>query len=315
MMINYADIFKKKISPEFNQRLNDVFGDRIKGTRGSFILSKDGDIPVVKRVPRFVKTDRYASSFTYQWKRFPQTQIDSKQGVDLTYKDLVSKLQIEPNFFRNKLVLDIGVGVGRHAEYFCKAGAHFIGIDLSESVVQAEANLREYDNGIVCQADLFNLPFNEGVFDFVYSIGVLHHTPSWQEAVKKLSLLPKRNSGIFSVWLYGLAFARRDEWIKYTSKIEKDMFFDLCSFLISAHRSAKDEQKLLTPLMEVVSRQFPFSVHHPNFARSLLALFDGYSPDFHAVLTSDDLAKQMSAQGFSVKPGEFQASCIGQRTS
>ncbi len=312
-MIDYGKVFNKKISLEFNEILNSVFSKKISEIRGSFIIYDEDSIPVVKNVPRFVQLDDYAASFTYQWKRFSQTQLDSKQGVDLTLKDLVSKLQVEPHYFKNKVVLDIGVGIGRHAEYFCKAGAYFIGIDLSESVEQAEANLRQYPNAVLCQADLFNLPFEDSSFDFVYSIGVLHHTPSWKQAVKSISKFPKKATGILSIWLYGLAFSRRDEWIKYTSRFEKDMFFDLCEFLVNAHRSSNGENRLPTPLLKLVSQHFPFSVHHPNTERSLLALFDGYSPDYHAALTSEELASEILALGFKVQAGNFEASCLGQR--
>ncbi|MEJ7758765.1 MAG: methyltransferase domain-containing protein [Gemmatimonadaceae bacterium] len=36
------------------------------------------------------------------------------------------------------------------------------------------------------QVNLFDLPFREGVFDFIYSLGVLHHTPDCEKAFKGL---------------------------------------------------------------------------------------------------------------------------------
>lgn len=312
-MVDYSRVFEKNLSSEFNDQLNKAFVGDVEILSGSLIRATGKDIPIVKRVPRFVATDSYASSFTYQWKRFSRTQLDSEQHSDLTLRDLVSKLQLKPEFFRNKLVLDIGVGVGRHAEYFCKAGAFFIGIDLSESIVQAEANLRKYSNAVVCQADLFDLPFNPGVFDLVYSVGVLHHTPSWKNALSSIASLPRTGKGLLSVWLYGEAFSRRDEWIKFTKQFDKEVFLNLCEFLVCAHRKAKVQNQLPSSLLRLVAQHFPFSVHHPNEERSVLALFDGYSPDFHAVTSSKQLADEMRLQGYSVRPGEVQASCIGQR--
>lgn len=312
-MVDYSRLFEKNLSPEFNEQLNRAFGENVEILGSSLLRAMGKVIPVVKRVPRFVGTDSYASSFSYQWRRFSRTQLDSEQHSDLTLRDLVSKLQLKPEFFRNKLVLDIGVGVGRHAEYFCKAGAYFIGIDLSESIVQAEANLRKYSNGVVCQADLFHLPFNPGVFDLVYSIGVLHHTPSWNSALSTISTLPRTGTGLLSVWLYGEAFSRRDEWIKFTKQFDKEVFLNLCEFLVGTHREVKIQNQLPSSLLRLVAQHFPFSVHHPNMERSVLALFDGYSPDFHAVTSSRKLADEMRLQGYSVRPGEVQASCIGQR--
>jgi len=313
MFNDYSTVFGKPLSPVFNNVLNVVFGPNIRGIRGAYLQTGDRDVPVIGGVPRFVSSDQYASSFTFQWERFSQTQLDSSQGVNLTLQDLVAKTQVDPESLRGKVVLDVGVGIGRHAEYFCKAGAFVIGIDLSESVVQAHSNLFKYPNAVVLQADLFDLPFQHGVFDLVYSIGVLHHTPSWRDALRAISVFPKLASGLFSIWLYGANFSRRDEWVRFTNQIEPEMFLNLCRLLVAAHRGAPSGFAMKNELMEVVLRHFPFSVHHPNFERSLLALFDGYSPAFHAVTTSLEIASEMSSLGYLSRSGVVEASAAGRR--
>lgn len=313
-MIDFGSVFNKKISSEFNSALQSVFHGKISSIRGSYLQSEAGDIPIIAGVPRFSSLDGYASSFTFQWRNFAKTQLDSAQGVRLTERDLLGKLQVDPGFFRGKLVLDVGVGVGRHAEYFCKAGAFVLGIDLSESVEQAEQNLRSYPNAAVFQADLFNLPFCPASFDLVYSVGVLHHTPSWQQALSAISVLPKCGSGFLSVWLYGPSFARRDEWIKFTNKIDKVMFLEVCRLLTASHRQVAAREYRLGAISSVVETHFPFSVHHPNLERSLLAAFDGYSPAYHAVTTSEEVASSMERLGYIVRPGRLEASCLGKRS-
>ena len=65
----------------------------------------------------------------------------------------------------------------------------------------ASANTRNDPAIQIVQADVFNLPFREASFDLIYSIGVLHHTPSARDAFR--TLVPRlRPSGTISIHLY-----------------------------------------------------------------------------------------------------------------
>ena len=50
-------------------------------------------------------------------------------------------------------------------------------MDASSAVDAARANLGEQDRLHLAQADLFDLPFDEGAFDRVLCFGVVQHTP------------------------------------------------------------------------------------------------------------------------------------------
>lgn len=77
-----------------------------------------------------------------------------------------------------KRVLEIGCGLGTDGAQFVKAGAQYVGMDLSPaSVLLARKNLQLQDlpaNWLISDAE--SLPFPDGAFDVVYSNGVLHHT-------------------------------------------------------------------------------------------------------------------------------------------
>jgi ubiquinone/menaquinone biosynthesis C-methylase UbiE len=267
-------------------------------------------VPVVNNVLRLVKEDAYSESFTFQWKKFSNTQVDSVQNLDLTRKEILNKIQVVPEKVKGKFILDVGVGVGRHAEHFCEAGAYVVGIDLSNSVEQAEYNLRKYKNVVLIQADLFNLPFKKACFDLVYSVGVLHHTPDWKKGLESIAPFVK-NGGVLSAWLYGMAFSRRDEWIPFTSKISKKTFLNFCYFIIRSRRKETGIDQNPTLLSRLIQLHFPHAVKHPNFERSLLALFDGYSPAYHDFLRSEDIESKMQELGFSCRKGQVEASCAG----
>jgi hypothetical protein len=58
-----------------------------------------------------------------------------------------------------------------------------------------------HGNVHIVQADIFDLPLRHAVFDLIFSIGVLHHTPGTKSALSKLiSLL--NQIGIVGIWFY-----------------------------------------------------------------------------------------------------------------
>ena len=114
---------------------------------------------------------------------------------------------IEPEFFRDKRVLDAGCGTGRHAYFAAAYGAsEVVAMDLSGAVETARRNLARFDNVHVLQGDLLRPPLRTaaagGGFDFVYSIGVLHHLPDPHAGFRSL-LRFVRPGGTIAVWVYG----------------------------------------------------------------------------------------------------------------
>jgi SAM-dependent methyltransferase len=85
-------------------------------------------------------------------------------------------------------ILDAGAGLGREVANFCevcKKGEVF-GVDVGELVDTAYFNTREYPHAHIIQADLMKLPFKRASFDFIFSEGVLHHTPDTKRAFECL---------------------------------------------------------------------------------------------------------------------------------
>ncbi|MGQ9628956.1 MAG: class I SAM-dependent methyltransferase [bacterium] len=89
---------------------------------------------------------------------------------------------------RGEKVLEIGCGMGTDISQFAQNGAIVTGIDLTfEGVRLAKRRFEVFGlAGSFCVADAENLPFPDGEFDLVYSIGVLHHTPDTQKSVDEI---------------------------------------------------------------------------------------------------------------------------------
>lgn len=133
--------------------------------------------PIHGGIPRFVPESNYADSFGLQWNRFRRTQLDSHSGHPISTERFWAATGWLPDDLRGRWVLDVGCGAGRFAEVALRAGAKVVALDYSRAVDACRANLKHHPNLHVVQGNVYHLPFEPGSFSFVYSLGVLQHTP------------------------------------------------------------------------------------------------------------------------------------------
>jgi ubiquinone/menaquinone biosynthesis C-methylase UbiE len=90
--------------------------------------------------------------------------------------------------YRGKRVLDVGCGNGYLLSHFARAGAETTGVDLTTRGVSLSAERFRLERlpGRFVQANAEQLPFADGHFDLVLSMGVLHHTPRTEAAVAEI---------------------------------------------------------------------------------------------------------------------------------
>ena len=135
-----------------------------------------------------------ARSFGYEWHNFPEMYEEwERQFLDYMQPHAA-------DFFPRKKILDAGCGNGRFAYYAAKYGAEVWAIDLGPAVEVARRNT-EARNVHVIQADLHDPPFELESFDFIYSIGVLHHLPNPEAAFQNLLRFLKPG-GVVQIYLY-----------------------------------------------------------------------------------------------------------------
>jgi SAM-dependent methyltransferase len=209
--------------------------------------------PIRNFVPRFVDHGWYANSFGGQWKTFARTQLDSGPLRE-TAKRWDAEVGWKEDELKDRTVIEFGSGAGRFVDIVSKRGARLVvGVDITEAVDAAQANLGERGNVFFVQADIFRPPFREAYFDRGYSIGVLHHTPEPEKAFRMLvSLLnaegrvalslyeiclyerPNRNSLKVSTMevLWALNLWRVEFFRVFTTRVPAPVMIAYCKYFV-----------------------------------------------------------------------------------
>jgi SAM-dependent methyltransferase len=255
--------------------------------RGEALFCPSGphEFPLVRGIPRFVQSDEYVGSFSFEWNTHKTTQLDTFRSDDFSEDTLRKKTGFGPEDLRGKLVLDAGIGAGRFTEIMARWGANVIGIDLSYAVEAAQENLGHLDNVLVAQADIGHLPFKAETFDVIVSIGVLHHTPDTRKYFQ--ALVPYvRHGGTIAIWVYPVEpdYVTRKQWIPFTSRIPERIFYEWCRWFVPfANRHPNNL------LIRCIRRVFPFSRQGLGLENDILDTFDCYPPRFHGIHTPEEV--------------------------
>ena len=121
--------------------------------------------------------------------------------LHVTYPMLHKVLDVRP--LKGKKVLDLGCGVGTMFEQFSSMGLDITGLDLAPKHVYLTSERARLFNlrGRVFHGDAESLPFADSSFDFVYSFGVIHHSPNTQRSLDQIFRVLKPG-GRFLVMVY-----------------------------------------------------------------------------------------------------------------
>jgi SAM-dependent methyltransferase len=232
--------------------------------------------PVRAGVPRFVDSGGYASSFGFQWNRFRQVQIDSASGKRESERRLAAVTGWAADDYRDRLVLDVGVGAGRFAEIVAASGGEVVGFDLTEAVDAAYANIGRHPRVHLVQADVFAMPFPEARFDLAYSIGVLHHTPEPRSAFARVAARVRPGGG-FAVYLYdryGPGRRLNDALRRITTRLPRRTMLGLTYAAVPLYYVYR--VPLVGSLLQLVA---PISLQ-PDWRWRWLDTFDWYTPRY-----------------------------------
>ena len=112
--------------------------------------------------------------------------------------------------WRNSRVLEVGCGIGTDAVNFARAGAVYTGVELSsESLAIARQRFEVFGlSGTLLEGNAESLDqvLNGQTFDFIYSFGVLHHTPDFEKSLRSIRGLCHEKT-VFKFMVYA-----KDSW-------------------------------------------------------------------------------------------------------
>ncbi len=137
------------------------------------------------------------TSFGDEWEKFYNFSNEEIEQIGHEYFGFLGEEIINKDVY----ALDIGCGTGRWTKYLSKRVQFIEAIDPSKAIIYADKLLKDVNNVRLSVASTDHIPFANESFDFVMSVGVLHHIPDTQKAmadcVKKVKI-----GGYFYVYLY-----------------------------------------------------------------------------------------------------------------
>ena len=261
------------------------------------------------------RSRKTSQRFGYEWARYPACFYDEELKI------FFAETQLAPRDLNGNLVLDAGCGMGRFTRVAGTHGGEIIGVDVSESVYKADALTRDLANVHIIRGDLLQLPFRDAAFDIVYSLGVLHHTPSTKKSFEAVAGKLKKG-GLLSIWVYGAAgryanfktnplraersrylrsgFTMRLYWLlvllrekisngmrRITVSMPHRLLYRLCYALALLGK---------VPLIKYCT----FSVH-ADWRVRLLENFDWLAPPFQYHHTKEEVLQWYAAAGFDIQ--------------
>lgn len=284
-----------------------VDGEVVNGTLCTYDDKYKYDIKA--SVPRFVTDSNYADNFGIQWNYFSKTQLDSHSGYPISGNRFWRATGWKPEELMGKWVLDVGCGAGRFAEIALNAGANVVALDYSSAVDACYGNLKKFDNLHVIQGDIYSLPFFEQSFQFVYSLGVLQHTPDVKRAFQALPpmLVPNGRICVDYYWKRFQTVMHSKYLVRpFTKRMQKNKLFGLLKRLVPSMLLLSRRINKLPGLGKIIKRVVPVADYTGVYPLSdkqlsewaLMDTFDMLGPRYDSPQRKKKIYSWMVETGF-----------------
>jgi arsenite methyltransferase len=302
---------------------------------GALCSAEGRTYPITNGIPRFVLTEEPAQrqterSFAYKWQRAdihdpPEVELRAQSWLVERY-GFGNVQQMREYFSRRARILDAGCGSGYSTSKWMdqnwrrSSGAEWVGADISSAVDLAQKRLGAAPGNHFVQADVLQLPFREESFDTIFSEGVLHHTPSTEQAFKALIPLLRRGGEIM-VYIYrkkGPIREFTDDYIRgLVSPLPPEQAWELLAPLTKlAQRLAELKTEVEVPedipflgiragrydVQRLIYWHFAKLYWDPDrsFERNNEVNFDWYHPRYAHRHTEEELRKWCADSGLSI---------------
>ncbi|HNV69412.1 MAG TPA: class I SAM-dependent methyltransferase [Candidatus Ozemobacteraceae bacterium] len=157
-----------------------------------------------------------------------------------------------------KRVLEIGLGFGTVGEALFSSSMKYVGVDYAENPVRLmrqRIRWREkQDSACVIQSDARCLPFEDESFDYVVSLGCLHHTGDTEKSIREVHrVLKKPGKAIIMLYREGGIKTKLVIPLKYVVRKLCGMKMNYQSYKNACFDSNLDESA--APIIDLLSKR------------------------------------------------------------
>lgn len=154
-----------------------------------------------------------------------------------TYQHLVK------TYDKPRSLLEAGCGIGRWVIPLSKEGFDVTGIEIEQEAVDTLNQHFKADNLAVVQGDIFDMPFEDGTFDHVISLGVLEHFED--KAVQRKAIQEHmrvmKDDGRFLITVPYLSFVRLMIHVPFLQLVKLVRYFKGTKSFFTEYRYGKSE--------------------------------------------------------------------------
>ena len=125
-------------------------------------------------------TGQTLASFGFEWNSFDDVRDEDEGFAEVYFRD------IDLAGLEGRVGLDAGCGKGRYTRFLAEHLGAVAALDGSAAVEAAARNLSGIPSVLVVKSDLRAAPFAPESFDFISSLGVLHHLDDPQAGFDRL---------------------------------------------------------------------------------------------------------------------------------
>lgn len=182
--------------PACGEPVKDISDGRgVECSSGHHYGVTDGYLDCSPRSPLGGSTERTLASFGFEWNNFDEVRDEDEEFAEVYFRD------VDLGSLDGQCGLDAGCGKGRYTRFLAEHLDAVAALDGSSAVEAAARNLASFPTVLVVKSDLRSAPFAPESFDFISSLGVLHHLDDPQAGFDRLTtyLAP---GGRILVYLY-----------------------------------------------------------------------------------------------------------------
>jgi len=156
-------------------------------------------------------------SFQKEWSIYDYNDKTWGLNVEERKKIFLRDMDVIPEKLRNKIILDAGCGNGTLSMGLSDFGMRVVAMDIID-LRRIKKEIKANSNVHFIQGSVLEPPLKLGLFDFVFSSGVIHHTPDPKKAFRELIKLVKIGGKIY-IWVYRKKKGPKDLIIYSISRI------------------------------------------------------------------------------------------------